>query len=78
MKSHDIEGVSIMTQLSEGVVERVARALAIADGKNPDAPAWVEGYGNRARTFCICWRDQYSAKAEAAIAAYEANPSHGQ
>jgi hypothetical protein len=53
----------------EEMVERAARALAKADGKDPDAPAWVEGYGNRARTFGICWRDQYAAKARAALEA---------
>lgn len=52
------------------MVEKVARALAAADGKDPDAPAWVrysgpEGYG-------LCWRDQYADKARAAIdAMYE-------
>jgi hypothetical protein len=50
-------------------VERVARALAIADGKDPDAPAWIRYPG--AETYGICWRDQYAKKAEAAIAAME-------
>lgn len=45
--------------------ERVARALAIADGKDPDAPAWVTYPGAHASG--ICWRDQYGAKARAAI-----------
>ena len=48
-------------------VERVARALAKADGKDPDAPAWIR-YPS-AETYGICWRDQYAAKAKAAIAA---------
>lgn len=52
---------------TEEMVERVARALARADGKDPDAPAWVQGYGDRAVTFGICWRDQYERKARAAI-----------
>lgn len=54
---------------SRGMVERVARALAIADGKDPDAPAWVRGYGRREQAFGICWRDQYSLKARSAIEA---------
>lgn len=60
-----------MTQqaITDAAVEAVARALAKADGKDPDAPAWVEGYGNRQQTWGICWRDQYVKKAEAAIAA---------
>jgi hypothetical protein len=49
------------------VGERVARALAAADGKDPDAPAWVRFPGNQ--TEGICWRDQYVKKAEAALAA---------
>jgi hypothetical protein len=48
------------------VVEEMARAMAMADGKDPDAPAWAQGYGNRAQTFGICWRDQYADMAQAA------------
>jgi hypothetical protein len=57
----------------EGVVERVARAIAIADGKDPDAPAWVRQPGNE--TFGICWRDQYANRASAAISAMAHRPS---
>ena len=52
---------------AEGDVERVARAIAVADGKDPDAPAWVSFPGPH--KFGICWRDQYSKQATAAIAA---------
>ncbi len=48
--------------------EKIARALTEADGKDPDAPAWGLGYGNREQTFGICWRDQYSGKADAILA----------
>jgi hypothetical protein len=51
---------------SEDDVERVARALAKADGKDPDAPAWVRQPGNE--TFGVCWRDHYSVMARAALA----------
>jgi hypothetical protein len=54
---------------TEAEIKAMARALAIADGKDPDAPAWVRGYGPRAETWGVCWRDQYSDKARAAIAA---------
>lgn len=46
------------------MVERVARALAKADGKNPDKPAWAT---SRGESFGLCWRDQYADKARAAI-----------
>lgn len=49
------------------MIEKVARALAIADDKDPDAPAWVRYPGPE--TFGICWRDQYEDKAKAAIEA---------
>lgn len=49
------------------MVERVARALAVSHGKDPDAPAWVQYPG--AVPFGLCWRDQYAAAARAAIAA---------
>ena len=51
-------------------VERVARALAIADGKDPDELAWVLNPGGK--PFGVCWRDQYVDKAIAAIEAHEA------
>jgi hypothetical protein len=47
------------------MVERVARALAKEDGKDPDAPAWVRYPGPEA--YGICWRDQYVGKAMSAI-----------
>lgn len=49
------------------LVEKVARALAIADRRDPDAPAWVQYPGGH--PFGLCWRDQYGDKARAAIAA---------
>lgn len=52
---------------TEQEVERVARALARADGKDPDQPAW---WSPRNGAFGICWRDQYADKARAAITAY--------
>lgn len=48
-------------------LEEVARALAKADGKDPDAPAWIQY--PRGNTFGICWRDQYTTKARAALEA---------
>lgn len=53
-------------------VEQVARVLAIADGKDPDKPAWVRGAGV---TFGLCWRDQYVDKAIAAIEATLREPT---
>lgn len=52
------------------LVERIARALAKADKKDPDAPAWVRYPG--AEPFGICWRDQYADKARACLAEIEA------
>jgi hypothetical protein len=49
------------------MVERVARALAIVDGCNPDDPAFVR-YPS-ATAFGVCWRDKYATKARAAIEA---------
>ncbi len=46
-------------------IERVARALAKADGKDPDAPAWVRFPGGHPEG--VCWRDQYAGKAKAAL-----------
>jgi hypothetical protein len=46
------------------MVERVARALAVADGKDPDAPAWIKLPGG---PYGLCWRDQYADKARLAI-----------
>ncbi len=54
---------------SDEMVERVARALAKADGKDPDAPAWVRYPGGEA--IGLCWRDQYTPNAQAALAAME-------
>ena len=50
---------------ADDMIEWIARALAIEDGKDPDAPAWMHypgGYGTG-----ICWRDQYNMKARAAL-----------
>lgn len=49
------------------MIEKVARALATADGKDPDAPAWICG----PETFGLCWRDQYSKPARAALEAIQ-------
>lgn len=49
------------------LIERVARALARADGCNPDDPAYVRYPGGHA--FGLCWRDKYQTKAVAAIEA---------
>ncbi len=54
---------------SDEMVERVARALAKADGKDPDAPAWVRYPGGEA--IGLCWRDQYAPNAQAALTAME-------
>jgi len=54
--------------------ERMARALAKADGKDPDAPAWVRYPG--ATTFGICWRDQYLDKVDAVLEVLR-EPSEG-
>jgi hypothetical protein len=53
--------------MTEGMtmIERVARAMAIDAGKDPDAPAWVSFPG--AVPSGVCWRDQYSSMARAAI-----------
>ncbi len=56
-------------------IERVARALAVADGKDPDAPAWVRYPGGYPEG--ICWRDQYADKARAAISAITTPPITG-
>lgn len=57
-------------------IEAVARALAKADGKDPDAQAWARFPGGH--PYGICWRDQYAKKAEAAIAALSAmQPGEG-
>jgi hypothetical protein len=45
--------------------ERLARALAVADGKDPDAPAWVRFPG--AHPAGVCWRDQYLRKVDAIL-----------
>lgn len=45
--------------------EKIARALCKADGKNPDAPAWVRFPG--AIPEGVCWRDQYADKADAVL-----------
>lgn len=49
----------------EHLVEPFARALAIADGKDPDAPAWARFPGGYPEG--ICWRDQYVTKARAIL-----------
>lgn len=49
------------------MVERVARALEVADGCGPDDPAYIRFPG--AVSFGLCWRDKYADKARAAIAA---------
>lgn len=49
------------------MVEIVARAMAIADGCDPDDPAYVRYPGP---TYIgVCWRDKYASKARAAITA---------
>lgn len=58
-------GIEAMMEPTEGMIERVAGALAVADSKDPDLPAWVRFPG--ARPEGLCWRDQYSSKARAAI-----------
>lgn len=55
-------------------IEKMARAMAKADGKDPDAPAWVRYPG--ATPFGVCWRDQYLDKARAALEALR-EPSEG-
>ncbi len=54
----------------DALVELVARAMAIANGKDPDAPAWIRYPGGH--TEGICWRDQYAKKARATLTAMEA------
>jgi hypothetical protein len=53
--------------ISPETVEKAARALAVADGKDPDAPAWIRFPSGQ--TEGICWRDQYAQKARAALEA---------
>jgi hypothetical protein len=50
----------------ETMLERVARAMAIADGKNPDDPRWVRYPGPE--TYGLCWHG-YKSKAIAAVRA---------
>jgi hypothetical protein len=50
--------------MSDKMVEEMARALAIADGKDPDAPAWIRYPDGQPEG--LCWRDQYLKKAQAA------------
>ena len=52
-----------MTETTEQMDERRARALAVADGKDPDQPAWIRYPGGHA--YGVCWRDQYLEKARA-------------
>lgn len=47
--------------------ERIARALAVADGKDPDLPAWAVTRGGRTYPEGLCWRDQYGSKADAVL-----------
>ncbi len=61
------EGEAPHGQHMTSMVERVARALAKADRKDPDAPAWIKYPGPE--IYGVCWRDQYADKARAAIAA---------
>lgn len=49
------------------MVERVARALAVAAGCNPDDPAFVRYPSGEA--FGVCWRDKFEKSARAAIEA---------
>lgn len=76
MKMKDLEGIPERTMdqcgdaqdaLPPSMVERVARAMAVADGCGPDDPAYVRYPGGHA--FGLCWRDKYAAKARAAIEA---------
>jgi len=60
----------MLSEENRALVERVARALAVAEGCNPDDPAYVRFPG--AVPFGVCWRDKYAAKARAAIAAIDA------
>lgn len=49
------------------LVEKVARALAVADGCDPDGPAYVRYPGP---TYIgVFWRDKYATKARVAIEA---------
>lgn len=57
--------IAAMREPTDEMIERVARALATADGKDPDKPAWIRYPGGE--SFGICWRDQYADKARAAI-----------
>ena len=49
------------------MLEKAARALAITDGKDPDAPAWIRFPGGE--TFGVCWRHQYLDKARTVVEA---------
>lgn len=62
-----MRGESAATSGSEpaAVIERVARAMAVSDGCDPDEPAFVRYPG--AVAFGICWRDKYAHRASAAI-----------
>lgn len=56
--------------------EKIARALAVADGKDPDLPAWAVSRGGRTYPEGLCWRDQYGSKADAVLDAL-AEPDEG-
>ncbi len=57
-----------MSDAAAKVVEIMARAMAIADRKDPDAPAFVSSARPK-EPWGLCWRDQYADKAECALAA---------
>ena len=53
--------------IPDEIVEKAARAMAVADGRDPDDPAYVQYPGPQ--YFGKCWRDKYAEKARAAITA---------
>lgn len=53
--------------IPDAIVEKAARAMAVADGRDPDDPAYVQYPGPQ--YFGKCWRDKYAEKARVALTA---------
>jgi hypothetical protein len=59
----------------EAAVEMVARAICIANGRDPDAPRWRELPSNRASG--ICWHENKKAARAVLTALRDSTPSRG-
>jgi hypothetical protein len=65
--------------IDEKSLEAAARALVAIEGRKPDDPAYVQGYGQDAFAFGLAWRDHGLKKAEVAITAFlEAEAAQGR